>query len=41
MISKFLLGGKGFVTNAKVYQGFRDDKKIEKHCSTFNRSSNI
>ena len=31
----------GFVTNAKVHQGFRDDKKIEKHCSTFNTSSNI
>ena len=30
-----------FVTNAKVYQGFRDGKKIEKHCSTFNTSSDI
>ena len=29
------------MTNAKVHQGFRDDKKIEKHCSTFNTSSNI
>ena len=29
------------MTNAKVHQGFRDDKKIEKHCSTFNISSNI
>ena len=31
----------GYVTNAKVHQGFRDDKKIEKHYSTFNPSSNI
>jgi len=22
------------MTNAKVYQGFLDDKKIEEHCST-------
>ena len=29
------------MTNAKVHQGFCDDKKIEKHCSTFNTSSNI
>ena len=29
------------MTNAKVHQGLRDDKKIEKHCSTFNTSSNI
>ena len=29
------------MTNAKVHQGFRDDKQIEKHCSTFNTSSNI
>ena len=29
------------MTHAKVHQGFRDDKKIEKHCSTFNTSSNI
>ena len=29
------------MTNAKVHQGFRDDKKIEKHGSTFNTSSNI
>ena len=29
------------MTNAKVHQEFRDDKKIEKHCSTFNTSSNI
>ena len=29
------------MTNAKVHQGFRNDKKIEKHCSTFNTSSNI
>ena len=29
------------MTNVKVHQGFRDDKKIEKHCSTFNTSSNI
>ena len=40
MISKFLLVG-GSVTNAKVHKRFRDDKKIEKHCSTFNTSSNI
>ena len=29
------------MTNATVYQGFLDHKKIEKHCSTFNTSSNI
>ena len=29
------------MANAKVYQGFRDDKKIEKHCSAFNTSSDI
>ena len=29
------------MTNAKVHQGLRDDKKIEKHCSTFNTNSNI
>ena len=29
------------MTNAKAYQGFRDDKKIEEHCFTFNASSNI
>ena len=29
------------MTNAKVHQGFRDDRKIEKHCSTFNTNSNI
>ena len=29
------------MTNVKVHQGFRNDKKIEKHCSTFNTSSNI
>ena len=29
------------MTNAKVHQGIRDDKKIEKLCSTFNTSSNI
>ena len=27
------------MTNAKVHQGLRDDKKIEKHCSTFNTGS--
>jgi len=21
------------MTNAKVYQGFRDDKKVEEHCA--------
>jgi len=27
------------MTNAKVYQGFNDDKKVEEHCSrvTFNK----
>ena len=29
------------MTKAKAHQGFLDDKKIEKHCSTFNTSSNI
>ena len=29
------------MTNAKVHQGFRNDKKIEKHRSTFKTSSNI
>ena len=29
------------MTNAKVYQGFCDDKKVEEHCSTFNTSSDI
>ena len=29
------------MTNAKVHSGLRDDKKIEKHCSTFNTSSDI
>ena len=29
------------MTNAIVHQGFRDDIKIEKHCSIFNTSSNI
>ena len=29
------------MTNAKVHQGFRDDKKVEKHCSTLNTSSDI
>ena len=29
------------MANAKVHWGFRDNKKIEKHCSTFNTSSNI
>ena len=29
------------MTNTKVHQGFRNDKKVEKHCSTFNTSSNI
>ena len=29
------------MTNAKVHYGFRDDKKIEKHCSTFNTSSDV
>ena len=29
------------MTNTKVHWGFRDDKKVEKHCSTFNMSSNI
>ena len=29
------------MTKAKVHYGFRDDKKIEKHCSTFNTSYNI
>ena len=29
------------MTNAEVHKGFRDDKKIEKHCSTFNTSSDI
>jgi len=23
------------MTNAKVYQGFHDDKKVEEHCSGF------
>ena len=40
MISKFFVSG-GFVTNAKVHQGLRNDKKVEEHCSTFNTSSNI
>ena len=40
MIAKFLCSG-GSVTNAKVHYVFCDDKKIEKHCSTFNTSSNI
>ena len=40
MISKFLLVG-GFMTNAKVRQGFCNDKKVEEHCSTLNTSSNI
>ena len=29
------------MTNAKVHLGFLDDKKVEKHCSTINTSSNI
>ena len=29
------------MTNAKVHQGFRNDKKVEEHCSTFNTSSDI
>ena len=29
------------MTKAKVHHGFRDDKKIKKHFSTFNTSSNI
>ena len=29
------------MTNTKVHQGFRDDKKIEEHCPTLNTSSNI
>ena len=29
------------MTNAKVHQGFGDDKKIKKHCFIFNTSSNI
>jgi len=24
------------MTNAKVYQGFHDDKKVEEHCSRVN-----
>jgi len=28
---KFLLWGS--MTNAEVYQGFLDDKKVEEHCS--------
>ena len=39
MISKFLLVG-GSVTSAKVHH-FRDDKKVEEHCFTFNTSFNI
>jgi len=23
------------MTNGKVYQGFRDDKKVEEHCTRF------
>ena len=29
------------MTNAKLHLGFRDDKKVEKHCSTFDTSYNI
>ena len=29
------------MTNAKVHKGYRDDKKVKKHCSTFNKSSDI
>ena len=29
------------MTNAKVHQGYRDDKKFEEHCFTFNASSNF
>jgi len=28
----FVKGGS--MTNAKVYQGFNDDKKVEEHCPT-------
>ena len=28
------------MTNAKVHQGFRDDKKVEEHCIIFNMSFN-
>ena len=34
----FVSGGS--MTNAKVHQGYCDDKKVEEHCSTFNTSSN-
>jgi len=25
------------MTNAKVYQGFHDDKKVEEHCSRYRK----
>ena len=37
----YIFVGRGYVTNAKVHQGFRDDKNVEEHCFTFNTSSNI
>ena len=33
--------GGGFVTNAKVRRGLRDDKKIKEHSFIFNTSSDI
>ena len=29
------------MTKAKVHQGFRDNKKVKEHCSTFNTNFNI
>ena len=37
---KIFVSGE-LVSNVKVHQRFRDDKKVEEHCSTFNKSSNI
>ena len=35
----FVAGGS--VTNAKVHQGFRNDEKVEEHCSTLSTSFTI
>ena len=38
-ISNFVDGGS--MTNAKIYQGLRDDKKVKEHCSKYKNQHNF